>query len=116
MGKNPGDVWIIPNVKSNHIEKTIHPCQFPIGLVENLVLSMTREGDSVLDPFLGAGTTIISALKNNRKGIGADLEINYIKETYNRIDDLRKGQLKYRPRDKPVHKPTKENKLTRSPF
>ena len=32
LGKNPGDVWIIPNVKSNHVEKTVHPCQFPVML------------------------------------------------------------------------------------
>ena len=38
LGKNPGDVWTIPNVKSNHVEKTDHPCQFPVELVERLVL------------------------------------------------------------------------------
>jgi len=116
LGKNPGDVWIIPNVKSNHIEKTEHPCQFPIGLIERLVLSMTKEGDSVLDPFLGVGTTIIASVKNNRIGIGAELKDNYIEETYQRLNDLKEGLLKYRPRDKPVYKATKETKLTRSPF
>jgi adenine-specific DNA-methyltransferase len=40
LGKNPGDVWEIPNVKANHVEKTEHPCQFPVGLVERLVLSL----------------------------------------------------------------------------
>jgi adenine-specific DNA-methyltransferase len=50
LGKNPEDVWDIPNVKSNHVEKTIHPCQFPVGLVERLVLSMTNPGDLVFDP------------------------------------------------------------------
>ncbi len=48
LGKNPGDVWIIPNVKSNHVEKTEHPCQFPVELIERLVLSMTNEGHWVL--------------------------------------------------------------------
>ena len=37
-GKNPSDVWLFPNVKSNHVEKTVHPCQFPVELVERLVL------------------------------------------------------------------------------
>ena len=45
LGKNPEDVWDIPNVKSNHVEKTGHPCQFPVGLIERLVLSMTRPRD-----------------------------------------------------------------------
>ncbi len=52
LGKNPSDVWIFPNVKHNHIEKTIHPCQFPVELVERLVLSLTRKGDLVLDPYM----------------------------------------------------------------
>ncbi len=53
-GKNPSDVWEIPNVKNNHIEKTMHPCQFPVELVERLVLSMTEPGDIVLDPLHGS--------------------------------------------------------------
>ena len=48
-GKNPEDVWNIPNVKSNHIEKTGHPCQFPVGLIERLVLAFTNRGDLVFD-------------------------------------------------------------------
>ena len=50
-GKNPEDVWEIPNVKGNHIEKTNHPCQFPVGLIERLVLALTNENDLVFDPF-----------------------------------------------------------------
>jgi adenine-specific DNA-methyltransferase len=42
LGKNPSDVWEIPNVKSNHVEKTDHPCQFPVALVERLVLGLTN--------------------------------------------------------------------------
>ena len=57
MGKNPEDVWDIPNVNSNHIEKTIHPCQFPVGLIERLVLALSNEGDLVFDPFAGVAST-----------------------------------------------------------
>lgn len=57
-GKNPSDVWVIPNVKNNHVEKTIHPCQFPVELVERLVLALTNDGDWVLDPYMGVGTTV----------------------------------------------------------
>ena len=65
LGKNPSDIWKIvqrdwesalwniPNVKANHPEKTIHPCQFPIELVERCVLALTNKGDRVLDPFSG---------------------------------------------------------------
>jgi adenine-specific DNA-methyltransferase len=76
LGKNPSDVWEIPNVKSNHVEKTEHPCQFPVALVERLVLSMTKEGDLVFDPFIGVGTTVVAALLHNRKSAGADIEKN----------------------------------------
>jgi DNA modification methylase len=51
LGKNPGDVWIFPNVKANHVEKTTHPAQYPVELVERFVLALTEEGDWVLDPF-----------------------------------------------------------------
>jgi adenine-specific DNA-methyltransferase len=73
LGKNPGDVWPIPNVKSNHVEKTEHPCQFPVELVERLVLSLTNEEDKVFDPFLGTGTTVIPAVIHGRIGIGAEI-------------------------------------------
>jgi adenine-specific DNA-methyltransferase len=106
LGKNPSDVWIIPNVKSNHIEKTIHPCQFPVELIERLVLSMTNEGDSVLDPYLGVGSTVIAALKHERHGYGCDVVQEYIDLAWERVDALRNGMLRTRPMGKPVYDPT----------
>ena len=77
-GKNPSDVWEFPNVKSNHPEKTIHPCQFPVELVERLVLSMTDENDDVLDPYVGVGSSVVAALKHKRNGYGCDIVEEYI--------------------------------------
>lgn len=108
-GKNPSDVWEIPNVKSNHCEKTIHPCQFPVELVERLVLSMTNEEDNVFDPFMGVGSTIIAAIKNNRVGYGCDTEREYIDTTWDRIYKFREGNLKLRPMDKPIYNPSLPN-------
>lgn len=105
LGKNPGDVWDIPNVKHNHCEKTEHPCQFPVELIERFVLSMTNERDVVLDPYLGAGSTVIAALKNNRKGYGCDIEKKYIDITMERIRLLEKGELKTRAMNTPVFDP-----------
>lgn len=105
LGKNPGDLWVIPNVKNNHVEKTNHPCQFPVELVERFVLSMTNERDWVLDPFLGSGTSIIAALKQGRKGAGAETNEEYIKMACDRIKHLEKGSLKTRPINTPVYKP-----------
>jgi adenine-specific DNA-methyltransferase len=105
LGKNPGDVWDIPNVKSNHVEKTEHPCQFPVGLIERLVLSMTRDDDWVLDPFLGTGTTIIAAIRHDRRGVGAETEMRYVAIAHDRIRQELAGTLRTRPMHKPVYDP-----------
>lgn len=105
LGKNPSDVWEIPNVKFNHPEKTIHPCQFPVELVERLILALTNEEDWVLDPFVGVGSTSIAALLHNRRSIGADKVKKYINIAKKRINLLSKGRLKIRPLGKPIYKP-----------
>jgi adenine-specific DNA-methyltransferase len=104
-GKNPGDVWIFPNVKNNHVEKTSHPCQFPVELVERLVLATTRDGDNVLDPYMGVGSSVVAALKHNRNGYGCDVVIDYVRIAQERIQQLSKGMLKTRPMNKPVYDP-----------
>lgn len=50
-GKNPGDIWMFRNVKHNHEEQTIHPCQFPEDLIARIILSTTQPGDLVLYPW-----------------------------------------------------------------
>ena len=105
LGKNPSDIWEIPNVKANHVEKTIHPCQFPVELIERLVLSMTDEGDWVLDPFIGVGTTAIAALMHNRKSIGAEIMPEYVENARERIRLAEKGTLRIRPMERSVYDP-----------
>jgi adenine-specific DNA-methyltransferase len=92
-------------VKANHVEKTEHPCQFPVGLVERLVLALTDKGDAVLDPYLGVGSTAIAALKNGRKAYGCDILPEYIDLAKERIAELRSGKLRVRPMNKPVYEP-----------
>jgi len=105
LGKNPSDVWDIPNVKSNHVEKTEHPCQFPVGLIERLVLSMTSPGDNVLDPYLGVGSSAIAALLHERNAFGCDTNKAYIKIARSRIRQLKAGKLQTRPMNKPIFDP-----------
>lgn len=105
LGKNPSDIWDIPNVKANHIEKTIHPCQFPIELIERLVLSMTNENDWVFDPFMGVGSTAIAALMHNRKTIGSEIMEEYVSIATDRIQQAIKGELQMRPMERPVYDP-----------
>ncbi len=108
-GKNPSDVWEFPNVKSNHVEKTIHPCQFPVELVERLVLSMTDEGDAVLDPYMGVGSTVIAALMHGRMAWGCDIVADYVEIARERVRQLRAGTLRTRPMGKPVYDPAQPN-------
>lgn len=109
LGKNPGDVWVIPNVKNNHVEKTVHPCQFPVELVERLVLAMTDESDSVLDPYMGVGSSVLAALLHGRAGYGCDIEGRYVNIARDRITALRNGTLRTRPLGKPVYDPGRRN-------
>jgi len=110
LGKNPSDVWEIPNVKSNHVEKTIHPCQFPIELIERLVLALTEKGDWVFDPFMGVGSTAIAALMHGRKAIGAEIVPEYVQITHERIHLAEKGQLRIRPMERSVYDPNTPQK------
>lgn len=127
LGKNPSDIWEIinedwttglwniPNVKSNHPEKTDHPCQFPIELVERCVLALTNENGWVLDPFAGVGSSIIASIKNDRNVIGIEREEAYCKIAEQRVLDFKKGKLKVRPINKPIHKPTGNDKVSKVP-
>jgi len=105
LGKNPSDVWNIPNVKANHVEKTSHPCQFPVELVERLVLSMTNANDWVFDPFMGVGSTAIAALIHKRKAIGAEIMPEYVAIARERIYQAERGRLRIRPMTRPVYDP-----------
>lgn len=127
LGKNPSDIWTtiqkdwdseiwdIPNVKSNHPEKTAHPCQFPVELVERCVLALTNENDWVLDPFAGVGSTLIAALKNQRNCIGIEKEAEYCKIAAERIQALEDGCLKTRPIGQAIHVPSIHDKVAAKP-
>ena len=108
-GKNPSDVWEFPNVKNNHVEKTIHPCQFPVELVERLVLSMTDIGDSVFDPYMGVGSSVVAALMHDREAFGCDVVPEYVEIARERVNDLLAGTLQTRPMGKPVYDPSLPN-------
>ena len=110
LGKNPEDVWVmeegiwdIPNVKSNHIEKTDHPCQYPVGLVERLLLALTDRGDRILDPFAGVSTTGVAAALHGRKYLGCEIIHKYTRMGKNRIDAALRGKPVHRPYDKPIY-------------
>ncbi|HMF57498.1 MAG TPA: site-specific DNA-methyltransferase [Pyrinomonadaceae bacterium] len=128
LGKNPSDIWHIvvqdwetalwniPNVKANHPEKTLHPCQFPIELVERCILALTNENDWVLDPFSGVGSALLAALKNKRRAMGCEKEKEYVEIAKQRVADLYSGTLRYRQLGKPVYQPTGREKVAQIPI
>jgi len=113
-GKNPGDVWSIPNVKANHVEKTIHPCQFPISLVERFVKLLTPINGLVIDPYLGSGSTALAAIKLNRHFLGCDISKEYTKLARSRVRKLRNNALKIRE-DIPVMRPDPNSGVAKIP-
>jgi DNA modification methylase len=127
LGKNPSDIWEfiakewdnelwnIPNVKSNHPEKTIHPCQFPIELVERCLLALTDENDWILDPYCGVGSTLIAGIMHNRKVTGCDKESKYIQIAKERINDYYNGKLKKRQMGSQIFVPTGKEKVSQIP-
>lgn len=116
LGKNPGDVWIIPNVKANHIEKTEHPCQFPISIAQRLILSMTPENGTVLDPFMGSGSTGAAAIIENRNFIGVELDHDYFNIAKSRLELAENKELLYREIDKPIYDPKNAGAVGREPI
>lgn len=114
-GKNPGDVWEIPNVNSNHVEKTEHPCQFPVGLVQRLVRALTKPGDVVLDPFCGVASSGVAALLEGRVFLGAELEAKFVAAGKVRLKQTQQGTVRYRPADRALHQPSPTSIVGRRP-
>ena len=131
-GKNPEDlwqmtvdrliddwdalIWDIPNVKNNHPEKVEHPCQFPIELVERCVLALTNEEEIVYDPFAGVGSSLLAALKNNRKAWGTELEEHYLNIGLSRINKLANDELITRPIYQKIWEPREGDKIAQKPL
>jgi DNA modification methylase len=83
--KNPSDVWYLQMVSGNYPERTSHPAQYPEELVERIVKVASNEGDVVLDPFIGSGTTAKIARDLKRKYIGYEIIPEYVKIAEERL-------------------------------
>ena len=127
LGKNPSDIWEIvaqdweeglwdiPNVKSNHPEKTSHPCQFPIELVERCILALTNENDWVFDPYAGVGSSLIAAVMHNRRAMGSEKEAQYVDIARERLASYYNGTLRHRVIGTPVYTPTGKERVSQKP-
>lgn len=80
------DVWTdLHRIKHNKYRDE-HPCQLPIQLLERVILMSTDEGDIILDPFSGTGTTLIAAKRLGRKYIGFDIDENYVRIANDKVE------------------------------
>lgn len=120
-GKNPSDiwdfdvdVWDIPNVKGNHIEKTEHPCQFPIALPRRLINALCPPKGVVLDPFMGVGSTAVAAVLTGRNFIGFDANATYCDIAAERCEAAKEGSVRMRP-DVPVVPPDPTQRVATRP-
>src|SRR5262249_12835201 len=104
---------VFPNVKANHVEKTTHPCQFPVELVERFVLATTQPGDLVVDPYMGVGTTACAAVLHGRRAAGAEIVPEYVAIARERLSLAAAGRLGTRPRTRPIHEPDPGSALAR---
>ncbi len=84
-GANPGDVWDISHIHYCQKGRQPHPTQKPEALIERMVLASSSEGDLVLDPFSGSGTTLRVCQQLNRHAIGIELNEEYVEQTKERL-------------------------------
>lgn len=86
-GRNPTDVWYFDRV-NNMTKKKLnlnHPTVYPLPMIERIIKMSSNIGDTVLDPFVGSGTTLVAAKKLGRSGIGFELDEKYAMEIEQRL-------------------------------
>ena len=115
LGKNPGDVWEMPNVNANHIEKTDHPCQFPVALAQRFVRALCPIDGIVFDPFMGSGSSGVAAELEKRRFLGSEIFPNYMTLALNRLDLAKRGRIQVRELDKPIYVPDPNSAVAKRP-
>lgn len=92
LGKNPGDVWSIPKVTSGtnraSKERMPHPAQFPLAVIERIILACSHPGELILDPFAGSGSTLVAATRCQRRSLGFEIREDYVQMAENRLESL----------------------------
>lgn len=90
-GKVPDDVWEFPRLPGNAKERTGHPCQMPLVILERIVKVASNPGDMVLDPFCGSGTTAVAAKKLRRNYWTCDVSSGYVTAARHRLEKIQPG-------------------------
>ncbi|MCL2744722.1 MAG: site-specific DNA-methyltransferase [Planctomycetaceae bacterium] len=105
VGYNPKDVWSISRLHRIHSERVNHPTQKPLEVVDRMILASCPKGGLVFDPFMGSGTTAVSARRNGRNYIGFELNPDYCKIAEERL------KMPVKPMIKPLYENMQENNL-----
>lgn len=92
-GKYATNILRVPSLKGTSKEKIGHPSQKPITLIQHLIASGSREGDNILDPFLGSGTTAEAAENLGRRWVGIETDANYTLIAKNRLQKVTRSDL-----------------------
>ena len=87
LGANPGNVWEFSHVHYCSKNRKMHPTQKPEALFERIILASSNEGDTVLDPFMGSGTSLRVCQQTTRNAIGIDINPEYIAIANNRLSE-----------------------------
>ena len=104
-GRRMGDVWEIPHINASARERLGYPTQKPEALLERIIKASSKEGDMVLDPFCGCGTTIAVAQKLNRRWIGVDITHLAVALMKHRLKDMFGEKVNYKVVGEPVSLP-----------
>jgi DNA modification methylase len=110
-GANPGDVWEFSHVHYCNENRQNHPTQKPEGLIERLILASSNEGELVLDPFSGSGTTLRVSQQLNRNCIGIEINPTYVEQTKARIEKEFTGFDSIDPRMERIPNDLNDDKL-----
>ena len=94
LGKNPTDVWQFPKVTTGKgltgqrasPERTKHPAQFPLAVIDRIVKACSNPRDVIFDPFIGSGTTAVAAFRNGRDAVGFEIKPEYIDIAVERVE------------------------------
>jgi site-specific DNA-methyltransferase (adenine-specific) len=92
VGYNPKDVWSVSRLHRQHRERAQHPTQKPLEIVERMVLASCPPGGTVLDPFMGSGTSAVAAARHGRQFVGFELNPDYFAIVQERIAEVGRGQ------------------------
>jgi len=92
QGYNPKDVWSVSRLHRQHAEREEHPTQKPLEIVERMVLASCPAGGTVLDPFMGSGTSAAAAIRHGRHFVGFELNPDYFGIVEKRVAEARSGE------------------------